>query len=75
VQGVRHIPDLDHLRHVTSMRACEQHVKSQAFLEADLGLYRPSTGMWCVRQSTSNDTTWLTRHGGVDTDTPVLKTP
>src|SRR4029079_17937504 len=27
VQRVRHIPDLDHFRHVMSMRACCPHVK------------------------------------------------
>jgi hypothetical protein len=27
VQNVRHIPDLDHLGHVASIRACSSHVK------------------------------------------------
>ena len=30
VQRVRHIPDLDHLGHVISMRACWSHVKARA---------------------------------------------
>jgi hypothetical protein len=37
VQRVRHIPDLDHFGHVTSMRACEPHVKVQVVSRTSQG--------------------------------------
>jgi len=43
--------------------------------KTDLAVFRPSTGVWYILQSSTNDTTFLAQPWGLSSDIPVLKRP
>jgi len=54
---------------VTSLKSVSADFDSDG--KADLTLYRPSTGVWWISQSTSNYTTYVSRTWGASTDIAV----
>jgi hypothetical protein len=39
--------------------------------KTDMAVYRPSTGVWYIQQSSTNNTTYVTYQWGLSTDVPV----